>query len=501
MAGSAFQFLPPEGAASAPAFEKRVESRNEECLMCKGSVVNTQRPVTSFACGHACHASCAARYIAGGPGRECPDSACAADDPDAMRVAYGKEVVAAAIARGDIVPDRSKPADLSAGIRAALSEGGISFMSSSMSRFAAARDADVSARELRKQQYEHRWCSHGMAKEDGKFPREIAREMMAPYTTNLKDAWTVDRQITFQTLVEAEKAYRQRNASGSASLSFLHEDEAEGDTAQELPDFEMRRRVNMNKLRGLGLTLSDMYFGLKITDFNHLVGLGLTSDHLTVRAGAMPLLPLLDLYDVRPSDLVDKIGFKADDLFRLEVDANTYLNAGLHFNFMVRRMGMNKDKFVQLRASPEVCRDCLFAEPSYMAKLKLGHEDYVQMGWSREDFKTTFELTDKMLDMFWPLPTVHATASASLPAVHATTSASRKPRVVRDHAQDFYEDSTYSAPAFVSLQRADAGASASAVSSESVRYIPGQGSRAASTTQPQVRQIDPRLVALLRPRQ
>lgn len=440
-----FKLLPSADDAHALPLARRVKSSNAECLLCNGSVVHTARPVVSYACGHACHATCAAKYMVRGPGQECPDGECMSDPEEARRL-QAREAVAAAISCGTLdAADATRPMkrdDLAAGIRNALQQAGLSAISAMSQRYNAWKLRNADGRTRRLQQYEATWRAKGMAT-DGVFPYQITRALMAPYTTGVKNLVSVDRNVTFARLMEAERC-RRRDVSGAApDMSLLYTAGTTGTEALVHPDFEMRKFINMNLLLEHGVTISDMFYALEITSFDDLMGLGLSVNHLTDRSGPMPLLPLMDLYNVSASTVEARLGLTARHLFGLKVDADTMRNAGIHFNLLAMLMHMDKETFMALGATPTVCRDYLFAEVSSLTKFGLRAKDFVQMRWDRDDFQDVYAISDKAMNLIWPAHVQSAPQVSVHASVVSTGAAAAAAQEIPVGHDDFYGSDPY----------------------------------------------------------
>lgn len=257
--------------------------------------------------------------------------------------------------------------------------------------------------------YRERWERTDVAKNG--FNVRQRTGLLSEYM-NIVKVMKHEPRVTMGHLYALEEACRRKETEddGSTMLSILTTDE-QPSTKISSPDERMRRRVSMNKAIKADIRITDVYFQLGITAWNDLLKFGLTKDMLSERTGAVPLVPLMDLYQVTFGKIMTDLRIIAKDLAEAKITARDMYLAKITYPHLHMKMGLTKEVMAEFGFTPSQWNTELRMDKKFLfAPLQFGVSDFQTFDWTPDDLQTGFGLSQLEMRHVLGIPNVEPPA-------------------------------------------------------------------------------------------
>ena len=425
-AGASAPPLTVDDAVAAAEMASFVNAKNGDCPFCKMKLAGSSRPIAILPCGHAYHTFCGRSFLQKGDGQECTEPSCHRDAEDVLKSRMREAVLdAAQKGRFDLaaLQDPMQAPTVQVQIMELMREAGMPFEGTAIEEvsLSAAREADKQTRT--EQAYRERWMASDIGKQG--FNMKQRRVLLGPYM-NMVQYTRHDSHIKMHTLYALEEQKRRDEAADdheAATTAFLTTDSATSPYKVTEPDDRMRRRLPLAKMFEAGIRLSDLYFLLGVNTWQTLKAMGLSKSMLSNREGAVPLVPLMDLYNV-PFAVVQKdLGILAEDLVRSQISADDLQRAGVHFPLLQMRMGLTKELMAQFRFTPAEWNKQLRMDKRFLFRpVDFKTADFANFGWAPDVFQHAFGLNDLEMRHILEIVTAPSQDSAPMSAAYAPSA-------------------------------------------------------------------------------
>jgi len=387
--------------------ENCVKSRNADCFFCEKPVLTvTTDPVVLLRCGHAYHTTCGRSFLSKKTGTECPQKACHLTSNDIERDMVST-ILEECIARGEFKKSDLKDPILSRSVRERvftcykqiLENRDVSrpLAVGSIGELALTPSEVIVAQERRKESaYEERWLDSRNGKDTlSKIPR---MKLLAPFiSTGALSVISILKEkdnLDYGRLLELETESRKIAAGDSEEESA------------EISAHSMKDRISFSRFEGAKLSLSDIYFGLKLKSFSTLKDIGFKAEHITNSSGDYPLVELVDLYGLNAELLRKNIKFGMDEILAGNFSAQELHEAGFDFESMYCKLGMTREDFLRLPFTPKEWHDTLKLDKKYLTNpLQIGQGELDLLRWNKEDMRQAFDLLPQEELLINPYPT------------------------------------------------------------------------------------------------
>ena len=407
--------VPLDARAIAAAAEgvSFVAAKNDLCPFCDMKFAGSTRPIAVLPCGHAYHVFCG-RSILQTDGKECTHEACHKDSNEVV-LSRMQEAIVDAIHRGafdvNLLHDPMTRDTAQLQILEIMRSAGMRLDNTVIDEAArtAAREVDMLARSMAA--YRSKWEQGSVGKEGFSLRQRIS--LLAPYMNILK-AGRFSTRITMKTLFTLETEKRRHDtADNSEERRKWLTGEATSDEGASLDD-AMKARVSLKKMLAVDIGLSDIYFGLEVTSWGALRDLGLEKAMISGSDGSMPLVKIMDLYEVTFDTVRTELGIVAQDLHEAGLDAQYMERAGVSFPLMWLRMGLDKAMMPRFGFSPHEWQKHLHMDKKWIfTPVGFTKDDFIQFNWKPRDMELAFGLCEQEMRRLLDIPEQQAYAPSA----------------------------------------------------------------------------------------